>query len=308
MNVPDIPTPKDLINAAFSRARKKAIQKKKLIDREMLRIDISANVVLDTIHNISILDINSMTPFYRELLDATVDVLKMKGSLNKIRWAKKKILTVKRITLKGYTKLKPSEAIKKRKVFYGRLNSVLRGIERDFDFLRDCCKAIANMPQVKEMETVIIAGFPNAGKSSLLKALTGSEPDIQPYPFTTKGLMMGYSKIGYNKIQFIDTPGLLDRPLEKSNNIEKRAIAALRHLSATIIFVVDPLYDIDSQLRLLEGIKSELKSKIIIVVNKSDLDFNKEEISAKIEGISISAKDGTGIEELRAIIGQYLKQ
>lgn len=308
MNVPDIPTPKDLINAAFSRARKKAIQKKKLIDREMLRIDISANVVLDTIHNISILDINSMTPFYRELLDATVDVLKMKVSLNKIRWAKKKILTVKRITLKGYTKLKPSEAIKKRKVFYGRLNSVLRGIERDFDFLRDCCKAIANMPQVKEMETVIIAGFPNAGKSSLLKALTGSEPDIQPYPFTTKGLMMGYSKIGYNKIQFIDTPGLLDRPLEKSNNIEKRAIAALRHLSATIIFVVDPLYDIDSQLRLLEGIKSELKSKIIIVVNKSDLDFNKEEISAKVEGISISAKDGTGIEELRAIIGQYLKQ
>ncbi|MBI5355156.1 MAG: hypothetical protein HZB68_01745, partial [Candidatus Aenigmarchaeota archaeon] len=75
MHVPDIPTPKDLINAAFSRARKKAIQKKKLIDREMLRIDISANVVLDSIHNISILDINSLTPFYRELLEATVDMV-----------------------------------------------------------------------------------------------------------------------------------------------------------------------------------------------------------------------------------------
>lgn len=308
MHIPDIPTPKDLINAAFSRARKKAIQKKKLIEREMLRIDISANVVLDAIHNISVLDINSLTPFYKELLEATVDVAKLRGSLNKLRWAKKKILTVKRITLRGYTKLKASEAIQKRKVFYGRLNSVLRGIESDLDFLRDCCKAIANLPAVKEMETVIIAGYPNAGKSSLLKALTGSEPDIQPYPFTTKGLMMGYSKIGYNKVQFIDTPGLLDRPLEKSNNIEKRAIAALRHLNGTIIFVIDPFYNIEGQTRLLEEIKSELKSKIIIAINKSDLEFDREEVKSKVAGILISAKDGTGIDELRAAIGESIRK
>ncbi|MBI5355155.1 MAG: 50S ribosome-binding GTPase, partial [Candidatus Aenigmarchaeota archaeon] len=224
------------------------------------------------------------------------------------RWAKKKILTVKRITLKGYTKLKPNLAIQKRKVFYGRLNSVLRGIESDLDFLRDCCKAIANLPIVKEMPTVIIAGFPNAGKSSLLKAITGSEPDIQPYPFTTKGLMMGYTKIGYHKIQFIDTPGLLDRPLEKSNNIEKRAIAALRHLGGTIIFVIDPLYNVEGQLKLLEDVKSELKSKVIIAINKCDLEFDKEEVAAKVSGLMISATEGTGIDALIAAVGESIKQ
>ncbi len=307
MKVPNVLTPKELINVAFARARKKAIHKKKLLDREMLRIDISANIVLDELHGISILEIDNLKPFYRDLVEATIDTNQLKNSLNKLRWAKRKILQVKRFYLRGYQKLEANVAISRRKVFYGRLNSVLKGIEKDLEFIKDACSKMADLPSIKEMPCVIIAGYPNAGKSSLLKALTGSEPEIKPYPFTTKGLMLGYSRLGYHKVQFIDTPGLLDRPFDKMNPIERRAIAALRHLNAVVVFVIDPLYNIEGQANLLAQVRSALEGDMIVVLNKAVLEFDRASVTEKIPGLFVSAMEGTGIVELKAEIAKLLK-
>ena len=68
--------------------------------------------------------------------------------------------------------------------------------------------------------TVVIAGFPNVGKSTVLRRLTGAKPKVAEYPFTTKGIQIGYLETKWNKIQVIDTPGLLDRPIDQMNNIE----------------------------------------------------------------------------------------
>jgi nucleolar GTP-binding protein len=81
------------------------------------------------------------------------------------------------------------------------------------------------------------------------------------------------------KLQFLDTPGILDRPMSKRNNIELQAILALRLISDLIIFIFDPTpacgYSIDSQLDLFYEIKNnftkEGEIQIVTIFNKMDL-------------------------------------
>jgi nucleolar GTP-binding protein len=86
------------------------------------------------------------------------------------------------------------------------------------------------------------------------------------------------------KIQCLDTPGILDRPMSKRNKIELQAILALRLISDLILFVFDPTpacgYDIESQVDLFYEIKQnfskEGKIEIITIFNKIDLAKDSE--------------------------------
>jgi nucleolar GTP-binding protein len=81
------------------------------------------------------------------------------------------------------------------------------------------------------------------------------------------------------KIQCLDTPGILDRPMSKRNRIELQAILALRFISDLIVFVFDPTpasgYDIKSQIDLFNEVKQNFSKEgeieIIIIFNKMDL-------------------------------------
>jgi nucleolar GTP-binding protein len=56
--------------------------------------------------------------------------------------------------------------------------------------------------------------------------VTRADVDVQPYAFTTKSLFVGHMVYRYLRWQVIDTPGILDRPLEERNTIEMQARAA----------------------------------------------------------------------------------
>jgi len=78
------------------------------------------------------------------------------------------------------------------------------------------------------------------------------------------------------KVQVMDTPGLLDRPLTDRNPIEKQAIIAIKHLARVILFILDPTetcgYPYDYQLRVLAEIRKEFKDiPIVVALNKIDL-------------------------------------
>eukprot|EP00897_Mesotaenium_endlicherianum_P007913 jgi/Mesen1/714/ME000109S_10936 len=59
------------------------------------------------------------------------------------------------------------------------------------------------------------------------------------YPFTTKGISMGHFDVSDRKYQVTDTPGLLFRPDDERNRMERLTLAALTHLPTAVLFVHD---------------------------------------------------------------------
>ncbi|MFH1788340.1 MAG: GTPase, partial [Candidatus Altiarchaeota archaeon] len=100
---------------------------------------------------------------------------------------------------------------------------------------------------------------------------------IASYPFTTQGILMGYVKVGHMSVQVIDSPGLLDRPMEDRNKIELQAALALSELADCILFVVDPTVDVEPQFKLYEEVSQNFDVRIVVAINKVDV-ASKEEV------------------------------
>jgi nucleolar GTP-binding protein len=124
--------------------------------------------------------------------------------------------------------------------------------------------------------TLVICGYPNVGKSSFLKNISRADVDIQPYAFTTKSLFVGHFDYKMLRFQAIDTPGILDHPLEEMNTIEHQSICAIAHLRASILYFMDLSeqcgYSVSAQIALFHSIKPLFANKLVfIVINKIDL-------------------------------------
>jgi len=244
--------------------------------------------------------------FYLELIKATIDFFMLKKSLGAVSWAVKRIKDLCDKYSRQIRKSKDFDTIVKyRNEAYGRMASITKQVNDNLKYLELARKTMKNYPAIKTgIPTIVIAGYPNVGKSTLLKALTGANPQIASYPFTTKQIMMGYIE---KKLQLIDTPGLLDRPLEKRNSIEKQAALALKYLAEKILFILDPSetcgYDIKDQLKLMNEMKKTFQIDTIVLINKIDLSTPEQmEAVANLKAIKISAETGEGIKELKEII------
>ena len=280
-------------------ARNRVMKSRKL---EIARVETLGKSLISILDNIvkSYPDFDSLPDFYKELVKCTLDVDQLKKSLAAVNWAKR---SIQQLYTSSHSKMKANEDVSKfnelRTAFIGRACSMMHQISSDLVFLESARKVLKRFPALKtSMFTVVIAGAPNVGKSTLLASLTGSKPEIAYYPFTTKNLNFGTDKV--NKIQFVDTPGLLDRPISERNDIEQHAIIALKYIANLIIYVFDPSeacgYSLQEQKNLLKEISNDFKTPIICVSNKADLG------TADIDALPISAKDNVGIEELKALI------
>jgi len=133
-----------------------------------------------------------------------------------------------------------------------------------------------NFHRDKKSISVGFIGYPNVGKSSFLNKVTRAHVDDQPYAFTTKSLFVGHTDYQYLPWQVIDTPGILDHPLEERNTIEMQSITALAHLRAAIIYIIDISeqcgYNIKQQVALFHSIKALFTNKpVLVVLNKTDV-------------------------------------
>ncbi len=281
--IPFVPDPKELIKTTVERAKKRASQtsgfnkqsmKKK---REIVRVESLASSLADKLEEIvkSTANFDKLPPFYADLIETKIDLVQVKKALAVINWLSQKIRELDRQYRKKMRKESDiSEITRLRKQFEARVEDLLLDNREAFEILKDASKKLEDLPKIKNMPTVILAGYPNVGKSSVLKALTGSDVEIKSYPFTTKKILIGYARDRYREIQLVDTPGILDRPLEKANPIERQALAALKHLSDKILFVVDPTetcgYALEDQLKLLDSIKKR-GYDVLVVANKADI-------------------------------------
>ncbi len=313
MNLIILPKSKDLLDTAFRRARKRASmlksQRNRIKDakgKNITRIEVSANYVSKTLQT-AIVDfpsMNKVNAFYKELIESTVDLdatLKALGHMTAERRIIAKLRKRHIGKVKELGKEEAGNAAGIAKEFYGRLSHLVKKLDSSIEKYNRAAKTLKELPSIKfDLPTVIIAGCPNTGKSTLLGKLTKSDPKIASYPFTTQKLQIGYLEHNYSKIQLIDTPGLLDRPLSKRNSIERKAIAALRHLSSIIGFVGDPTmscgFPIAQQAGLLEEIRKEFKeAKTIVVVNKADI-ASREEMEKAKKAFGKTLIEGKGIE------------
>ncbi len=320
--MPTVLTADELIDKAFRRAEKAASaynppggKVAKARQREELRVRTVSNVVRDNLRKI--LDrtpgVSTLPKFYQELVDTLVDRDQFHKSLARVNWAVK---TIRNLEQRHVEKIRferdPKEIAKLRRAFYGRVADILHEIDDDLRYLNQARNVLKELPVVDlELPTVVIAGHPNVGKSTLLRALTNARPEVASYPFTTKGINVGQFEEHYLKYQVIDTPGLLDRPLSERNEVEKQAILALKHLGDVIIYIFDPSeycgFPIEEQMHLFEEILMEFgEFPFIVAINKVDIaDEGKvkaveEFVRAKgLEPVKISALTGEGLEELK---------
>ena len=140
--------------------------------------------------------------------------------------------------------------------------------------------------QLKVIADVGIIGMPNAGKSSLLAAITRARPKVASYPFTTLDPNLGVSYYDEKEVTLADIPGLIEGAHEGIGLGDK----FLRHIERCKILL--HLIDISEE-KLDENylkVRNELskydkiltKKTEIVVFNKSDL-FEKKEIDKKLK-------------------------
>lgn len=159
----------------------------------------------------------------------------------------------------------------------GRMATLIKRLKDPLAYLDQVRQHLARLPDINPTtRTLLVAGFPNVGKSSFVSSVTRADTPVEPYAFTTKSLFVGHLDYKYLRYQVIDTPGILDHPLEEMNTIEMQSVTALAHLRAAICFFIDISeqcgYSLKAQINLFKSIKPLFANKMVFVVlNKMDV-------------------------------------
>ena len=196
-------------------------------------------------------------------------------------------------------------------------NATTHPAAQSLEHLLELQKDLRRIP-VLELDTltVVLVGTPNVGKSSIVRAVSSGTPEINNYPFTTRSVTIGHIIDGEKQTRFqvMDTPGLLDRPVEERNEMEKLTFASLAHLPTAVIFVIDPsgLAGEQSNLQAQLNVREYLRSRFprrpwLDVMSKGDLDIPQGILDQMPEGVlRLSVHEGTNVDVLQETIEHML--
>lgn len=297
--MPTVPTADEILDRSFRRAAKKMKEKtnKERANEEFVRA-VGAAVHDRLVYIIrGFPEFDKLPPFYRELADILYGIEKIKMSLGAVGWAAKHTKMIGNQLAVQSRKAADTLIVRKRAV--ARLASMVHQIDKDLLFLNEVRNVLRHLPHVEDAYTIVIAGYPNVGKSSFIKRVSSAAPEVAAYPFTTKGIIIGHRDLPRERIQFVDTPGILDRPAEERNQIERQALSAMMNVADLVVFILDPSehcgYPMEVQLHLRDEVKGMVDVPMIVVANKSDI--------AGSEGyMTMSTKTGDGVDAVLAEI------
>ncbi len=174
--------------------------------------------------------------------------------------------------------------------------------------------------ELKLIAEVGLVGFPNAGKSSLLAALSAARPRIAAYPFTTLNPIIGTVEFDdFSQIRIADLPGII----EGAHAGVGLGHDFLRHLSRSrvLLFVIDaagvdgraPWDDYRALRNEIRRFDPELlKRPVMLVANKMDLPGARGNVpqlnrAARRKSLPISTRTGEGLDVLRARLKELIQ-
>ncbi len=171
---------------------------------------------------------------------------------------------------------------------------------------------------LKLLADVGVVGLPNAGKSTLLQAISAARPKVAEYPFTTLEPALGVVDVGFERFVVADIPGLIEGAHEGAG----LGLDFLRHVERTKVLVhmvdgssADPLADVDAVNRELSQYSGALADRPqLLVVNKIDLPEVEErmpELKAVfgergVTPLFLSAAERRGTDELVRRLAEQL--
>jgi len=316
--VPTILSAQEILDKAFLKANKLEVPDPDKYHRirktEEVQMKHIADVCIDTLAKYvdKFPTLERLSGYEQELLDIVVGLDGMKQALGQLTWTEEKIKDVYQQCARSMREMRNTVGIQAQKRrFSGRCASLLNDCDKSLTFLREARDKVRMLPTIHpEYPTLVIAGFPNVGKSSLLAAWTRADPEIAAYAFTTKAANVGHFPVkgAHGKdtfVQVVDTPGLLDRPASKRNAVEKQAVAALRHAADAVLFLIDMSetagYTIAEQEHLLAQTEREMMGiPLVVAETKADL------VRSTTSRLKISPVTGEGLKELQDAITKVL--
>ncbi len=191
-----------------------------------------------------------------------------------------------------------------------QIDEELRSLARDGDLRR-------GVRRYKGFRTVCLAGYTNAGKSSLMRRLTGEEVLVADRMFSTLGTTT--RRVGSSKILLTDTVGFLkDLPhfmVESFRNTLQDVFTA--DLVLLVIDSSESLFNVHSKVLAVQDIlgKGALTGRLLVAMNKMDQDPDRpmemvaaiNDVLSPISVIGVSAVTGDGIDELLDTITVFFR-
>ena len=220
-------------------------------------------------------------PFERVVADLTArsrqqkDGLTLVEVLNDIHEARKVLLEAGK---EWVAKAKYAETAKEANDYTTEGIDRLLELYREFAFepvasILELQRSLRSAPAVQlDTPAVVLVGAPNVGKSSIVRFISSATPEVNNYPFTTRGMTLGHVEVfwdednsiaravvptdarkksapspdvvsgryAYSQLcQVMDSPGLLARSESERNEMEELTLAAMKHLPTAVMFVLD---------------------------------------------------------------------
>jgi nucleolar GTP-binding protein len=329
--LPTTPRSDELIDQAFSRAARAGRAKDGREAQESM-LQTASNVLSDNVENVVTAwpDFDAIDPFYYDLANAVLGGIPgfdpaesdanaedavgvLRGYLAELRWAANKTHEIGR-EYQGRVRGTGADTARKfRKQAFARMADVIEQVETELERVGTARDELRRLPDIRPDEpTIVVAGYPNVGKSSFVNAVTRASNEIAEYPFTTRGISVGHLERDRIRYQLVDTPGLLDRPEAERNEIEEQAVSALGHAADAVLVMLDASetcgYQLDAQLALQDAIAERFAVPVLTVCNKADLSTAVEadaytSVTAETEVAGRKSADaGKHVESLDSVL------
>jgi len=169
--------------------------------------------------------------------------------------------------------------------------------------------------ELKLLADVGLVGLPNAGKSTLLRAMSAARPKVAAYPFTTLEPVLGVAQSGWERFVVADIPGLIEGAHEGAG----LGLDFLRHIERTTLLVhlvdgssEDPLRDmgtVNQELRQYgHGLTDRRQILVVTKVDLPEVAARRSELQQALGGepLFISAVTGEAVAELITRLAQAL--